>query len=121
MGFLLQGWLPASLSNARHLQKMLDLLHIDIQGIEQVSMHNSVGHLSELKKNVCGGWKVSKRTQPTVTKFNFFYFLLKSFKQIERQQDINSENQHSVEKYSFGTYHNKIRPNLQITLAPLPP
>ena len=74
MGFLLQGWLPASLSNARHLQKMLDLLHIDIQGIEQVSMHNSVGHLSELKKNVCGGWKVSKRTQPTVTKFNFFIF-----------------------------------------------
>ena len=74
MGFLLQGWLPASLSNARHLQKMLDLLHIDIQGIEQVSMHISVGHLSELKKNVCGGWKVSKRTQPTVTKFNFFIF-----------------------------------------------
>ena len=74
MGFLLQGWLPASLSNARHLQKMLDLLHIDIQGIEQVSMHISVGHLSELKKNVCGGWKVSKRTQPTVTKFKFFIF-----------------------------------------------
>ena len=49
MGFLLQGWLPASLSNARHLQKMLDLLHIDIQGIEQVSMHISVGRYPVLK------------------------------------------------------------------------
>ena len=39
MGFLLQGWLPASLSHARHLHKILDLLHIDIQGIEQVSRY----------------------------------------------------------------------------------
>ena len=60
MGFLLQGWLPASLSNARHLQKMLDLLHIDIQGIEQVSMHISVGHLSELKKTCVVAEKCQK-------------------------------------------------------------
>ena len=38
MGFLLQGWLPTSLTNVRHLQQMLDLLHIDIQGIEQVRL-----------------------------------------------------------------------------------
>ena len=64
MGFLLQGWLPASLSNARHLQKMLDLLHIDIQGIEQVSMHISVGHLSELKKKRVW-WLKSVKKNPT--------------------------------------------------------